>query len=57
MVRKGARPKRRQRRVVSHGRAYIRATFNNTIVSIRIYYISNSIFFTNYVYSSSITHF
>ncbi len=34
MVRKGAKPKRRQRRVVSHGRAYIRATFNNTIVTV-----------------------
>lgn len=30
----GARPKRRERRVVSHGRAYIRSTFNNTIVTL-----------------------
>jgi len=34
MARKGAKPKRRQRRVVSHGRAYIQSTFNNTIVTV-----------------------
>ena len=35
MGRRGsARPKRRERRVVSHGRAYIRSTFNNTIITL-----------------------
>jgi small subunit ribosomal protein S11 len=29
-----ARPRRRERRVVSHGRAYIQSTFNNTIVTL-----------------------
>jgi small subunit ribosomal protein S11 len=31
---KGTRPKRRERRVVSHGRAYVQSTFNNTIVTV-----------------------
>jgi small subunit ribosomal protein S11 len=30
----GARPKRRERRVVAQGRAYIQSTFNNTIVTV-----------------------
>ena len=30
----GPRPKRRERRVSSHGRAYIQSTFNNTIVTL-----------------------
>ncbi len=34
MARKTARPKRREKRVVGSGRAYIMSTFNNTIVSI-----------------------
>ena len=34
MARKGARPKRRERRVVSSGQAHIQSTFNNTIVTI-----------------------
>ena len=34
MAPKGSRPKRRERRVVGHGRAYIRSTFNNTIVTV-----------------------
>jgi small subunit ribosomal protein S11 len=34
MSRKGARPKRRERRVVSSGRAYVQSTFNNTIVTV-----------------------
>ena len=34
MARKTARPKRREKRVVGNGRAYIKSTFNNTIVSI-----------------------
>ncbi len=34
MGRNEARPKRRERRVVSQGRAYIRSTFNNTIVTL-----------------------
>ncbi len=35
MARKGGtRPRRRERRVVATGRAYIQSTFNNTIVSI-----------------------
>lgn len=35
MARKGGtRPKRGERRVVSHGRAYIQSTFNNTIVTV-----------------------
>ncbi len=34
MARKATRPKRREKRVVSNGRAYIKASFNNTIVSI-----------------------
>ncbi len=32
--RAAARPRRRERRVVSTGRAYIQSTFNNTIVTI-----------------------
>ena len=32
--RKTPRPKRREGQAVSHGRAYIRSTFNNTIVTI-----------------------
>ncbi len=28
------RPRRRERRTVSHGRAYIQSTFNNTIVTV-----------------------
>lgn len=35
MVRKaGGKPRRRERRQVSHGRAYIQSTFNNTIVTV-----------------------
>ena len=34
MSRKGARPKRRERGAISHGRAYIQSTFNNTIVTV-----------------------
>ncbi len=34
MGRKGSRPRRRERRVVSQGRAYIQSTFNNTIVTV-----------------------
>jgi small subunit ribosomal protein S11 len=34
MGRRGARPKRREQRVVSHGRAYIQSTFNNTIITV-----------------------
>ena len=34
MPRKGTRTKRRERRVVSHGRAYIQSTFNNTVVTL-----------------------
>ena len=36
MARKGGttRPKRREKRVVATGRAYIQSTFNNTIISI-----------------------
>jgi small subunit ribosomal protein S11 len=34
MARQSARPKRRERRQVSSGRAYIQSTFNNTIVTI-----------------------
>ncbi len=34
MARQSARPKRRERRVVSSGRAYVQSTFNNTIVTI-----------------------
>ena len=34
MARQTARPKRRERRVVGTGRAYIQSTFNNTIVTI-----------------------
>ena len=34
MPRKGARTRRRERRVVSHGRAYVQSTFNNTIVTV-----------------------
>jgi len=34
MPRKSMRPKRRERRVVTHGRAHIRSTFNNTIVTL-----------------------
>lgn len=33
MPRKGTRTRRRERRVVTHGRAYIQSTFNNTIVT------------------------
>jgi small subunit ribosomal protein S11 len=32
--RTGARPKRRERRAVAQGRAYIQSTFNNTIVTV-----------------------
>jgi small subunit ribosomal protein S11 len=34
MARQSARPRRRERRQVSSGRAYIQSTFNNTIVTI-----------------------
>jgi len=34
MPRKGARSRKRERRVVSHGRAYVQSTFNNTIVTL-----------------------
>jgi len=35
MARKGGvRPKRKERRVVGYGRAYIQSTFNNTIVTV-----------------------
>ena len=34
MARRVARPRRRERCVVSTGRAYIQSTFNNTIVTI-----------------------
>jgi len=34
MARQSARPRRRERRVVGSGRAYIKSTFNNTIVTI-----------------------
>lgn len=34
MARQSARPRRRERRVVGSGRAYIQSTFNNTIVTI-----------------------
>ena len=34
MARQSARPKRRERRVVSSGRAYVQSTFNNTIITI-----------------------
>ncbi len=34
MGRQAARPKRRERRQVSQGRAYIQSTFNNTIVTV-----------------------
>ncbi len=34
MGRQAARPKRRERRTVSQGRAYIQSTFNNTIVTV-----------------------
>jgi small subunit ribosomal protein S11 len=34
MTRKSARPKRRERRVVTYGRAYIQSTFNNTVVTV-----------------------
>lgn len=35
MGRKGAaRPKRKDRRVSAHGRAYIQSTFNNTIITV-----------------------
>ncbi|UCC67071.1 MAG: 30S ribosomal protein S11 [Armatimonadota bacterium] len=34
MGRRGARPRRREQRVVSHGRAYIQSTFNNTIITV-----------------------
>jgi len=30
----GAKSKRRERRVVAHGRAYVQSTFNNTIVTL-----------------------
>jgi small subunit ribosomal protein S11 len=34
MARKPGRPKKRERRSLTHGRAYVRSTFNNTIVTI-----------------------
>ena len=34
MARQSARPKRRERRVVGTGRAYVQSTFNNTIITI-----------------------
>ncbi len=34
MARKTARPKRKERRQVAHGSAFVKSTFNNTIVSI-----------------------
>jgi len=34
MARQSSRPKRRERRQVSTGRAYVQSTFNNTIVTI-----------------------
>jgi small subunit ribosomal protein S11 len=34
MGRREARPRRRERRTVSQGRAYVRSTFNNTIVTV-----------------------
>jgi small subunit ribosomal protein S11 len=34
MARKTTRPRRRERRSIPHGRAYIRSTFNNTIVTV-----------------------
>jgi len=34
MPRKGARTRKRERRVVGHGRAYVQSTFNNTIVTL-----------------------
>lgn len=34
MARQSARPRRREKRVVGSGRAYVQSTFNNTIVTI-----------------------
>ena len=34
MRRKGSRPRTRERRNVGHGRAYVRSSFNNTIITI-----------------------
>ncbi|MCJ7752371.1 MAG: 30S ribosomal protein S11 [Armatimonadetes bacterium] len=34
MARQSARPKRREKRVVGTGRAYVQSTFNNTIITI-----------------------
>lgn len=34
VAKKGARPKRRERKNIEHGIAHIRSTFNNTIVTI-----------------------
>jgi len=34
MAKKTGRPKRREKRSLTHGRAYVRSTFNNTIVTI-----------------------
>jgi len=34
MARKTARPKKKERRQITHGHAYVRSTFNNTMVSI-----------------------
>jgi small subunit ribosomal protein S11 len=34
MPRKGTRTRKRERRVVSHGRAYVQSTFNNTIITV-----------------------
>ena len=34
MARTSSGTRRRERRVVSHGRAYVRSTFNNTIVTV-----------------------
>ena len=34
MTGRSARPRRRERRVVTYGRAYVQSTFNNTLVTI-----------------------
>jgi small subunit ribosomal protein S11 len=34
MPKKTGRPKKREKRTLSHGRAYVRSTFNNTIITI-----------------------
>jgi len=33
-MRKATRPRKRERRAVPHGRAYVKSTFNNTVVTI-----------------------